>query len=556
MSVTKVSALKYAAAGIPVIPLHNPVPAEEGAGSYVCSCGNRNCSSVGKHPRTRSGAKDATKDMDQIAEWWERWPDANIGMPTGLPSGFIVVDADNPDAIKAVEGAGFPATVTADSARGRHYYYWRPATARIPNSAGRVAEHVDVRGDGGYVVLPPSLHQQGRRYAWRGAGLDSGAVPAELVDDALIDKMVTPRDKASGEQFLEEIPAGQRNNTLASLAGSMRRAGFQDSAIEAALLDTNRKRCKPPLPDAEVRSIAKSISRYEPGVLPGVEVSGVGEIRLLDRDALDDMPAPRWLIERHLVENSLSVLYGPSNIGKSFAALDMALSVATGLPWHRYGREGGFVISPHIEDPNARGGIVVYLAAEGAFGIAPRVRAWEHYHSRRATNLYVVPDAVQLMDSGQVVAFIEKVAEGTFAMPKMVVIDTLARCAAGADENSAQDMGKIISHADEIRTRFESNVMLIHHTGKNADQERGSSALRGAADTMIKMWQPDDSPSQMLICDKQKDFTTFDLLHVRLKDVVYGEDPDDNTSAVLVPAEETDQTCPDAGEPAGFADIY
>ena len=80
-------ALAYAKEGLPVFPLHNP--ADGG-----CSCGKAGCSDVGKHSRTRHGFNDATTDPNTINEWWDESPEANIGIPTGLPTGLMVVDVD------------------------------------------------------------------------------------------------------------------------------------------------------------------------------------------------------------------------------------------------------------------------------------------------------------------------------------------------------------------------------------------------------------------------------------------------------------------------------
>lgn len=154
------AALSYAARGWRVFPVHTPCMAD---GASVCSCGRPNCTDTGKHPRIRAWQKTATLDRGQVEAWWEKWPDANIGIACG--SGLIVLDLDGPDEIKKFAGIaapyrGLPETLTCLTGRGVHLYL----TGHLPNS--RKVDGLLVRGDGGYVIAPPSLHASGRRYQW------------------------------------------------------------------------------------------------------------------------------------------------------------------------------------------------------------------------------------------------------------------------------------------------------------------------------------------------------------------------------------------------------
>jgi hypothetical protein len=161
----KEAALDYVARGVPVFPLHNPV-GENGD----CSCGNESCDSKGKHPRTSRGFKDATTQTEQIERWWDRWPDANIGIPTGKASGLDVIDVDTDEAAAKVEELldDFDTIPLARTGRG-----WQFIFAHAPDSGLTIAaaiggiDGLDFRGDGGYVCAPPSLHINGRRYRWK-----------------------------------------------------------------------------------------------------------------------------------------------------------------------------------------------------------------------------------------------------------------------------------------------------------------------------------------------------------------------------------------------------
>lgn len=151
-------ALQYARLGWQVLPVHWPM----GNG---CSCKRPDCTNPGKHPLTLHGVHDATTDRRQIRKWWRTWPEANIGVATGAASGIFVVDADGAVGRETlVQLCGNPRTLMSRTGNGRHYFFRYPGE-RIRNSV-RFAPGLDVRGDGGYVIAPPSRHQNGKRYRW------------------------------------------------------------------------------------------------------------------------------------------------------------------------------------------------------------------------------------------------------------------------------------------------------------------------------------------------------------------------------------------------------
>lgn len=155
-------ALAYAARGWPVFPLYSVADGQ-------CSCGKPDCGSPAKHPRTPHGLKDASTDPATIRGWWAQWPDANVGIRTG--NGHVVLDVDGPEGEAALadlerQHGALPTTAAVITARGRHLHL--AADRRIPNSSGKIGPKLDVRGDGGYVVAPPSVHVTGHVYQWEG----------------------------------------------------------------------------------------------------------------------------------------------------------------------------------------------------------------------------------------------------------------------------------------------------------------------------------------------------------------------------------------------------
>ena len=135
------AALAYARRGVPVLP----------------------CEPGGKRPLTYNGFWDASADPRHVAAWWDRWPDANLGVPTGERSGLLVLDIDpgagGPESLAALERAhgAFPKTAkTRTGGGGVHIFFVYPATQEVRNSAGKLGPGLDVRGEGGYVIVPPS----------------------------------------------------------------------------------------------------------------------------------------------------------------------------------------------------------------------------------------------------------------------------------------------------------------------------------------------------------------------------------------------------------------
>lgn len=248
-------ALSYAERGFAIFPIYG---IQEVDGKFVCDCEKirkKKCENPGKHPLTPRGFLEATTNLSTIKALWDKWPNANIGMATGEISGVVVIDIDGPEGVVSLSDKTLPATLTAASGRadgGIHYYFQWPGF-KVKNAV-KLLDGVDIRADGGYIILPGSRHSSGNYYKWLDETEPSPA-PQWMLDtfQAQTEKSETPEE-------LEPVPKGSRNVYLTGVAGALRRKGLSFAAIRAALLIHNQERLEEPLDSGEVEKIAESVS--------------------------------------------------------------------------------------------------------------------------------------------------------------------------------------------------------------------------------------------------------------------------------------------------------
>lgn len=222
-------------------------------------------------------------------------------------------------------------------------------------------------------------------------------------------------------------------------------------------------------------------------------------LRLIRADKLHELPPTEILSGTKFVARGLNVIFGASGAFKSFYVLDAALRTAQFLP-------------------------VAYVAAEGAGGLGGRVNAWCDYHKTPPGNLSFICEEINLRDSTAVSSLSLALKP---LKPKLVVIDTLARCMVGGDENSARDVGMAVNGCSLLQRTFNTAVTVVHHANKADRGERGSGALRGAADTMIEVAAGGDGLIRV-ICSKTKDAEPWETENLMFHQI--------DRSGVLIPA--------------------
>lgn len=243
-------ALKYAKMGLAVFPVRQ-----------------------NKAPYTPNGCKDAKTSERSIKSWWKRWPDANIGIATGsISGGIIVIDVDI-DEEKCVYGdeslrdwekehGDLPDTWRAITGRGGYHIYYR-SDEKVSNATG-IYSGIDIRGEGGYVIAPPSVHQNGNNYQWEIAPDD---MDIHFADQQVMDFIHKTKKEEDKPHFTlpDVIPVGKRNDILFRFGCSLQAKGKKDDYIRQALIDAN-KRCEEELEDKELETIIKSALSKEKGI--------------------------------------------------------------------------------------------------------------------------------------------------------------------------------------------------------------------------------------------------------------------------------------------------
>ena len=240
-------------------------------------------------------------------------------------------------------------------------------------------------------------------------------------------------------------------------------------------------------------------------------------ISLVSVSQLAMLASQKWAVKNVIPADGLIVVYAPPASGKTFFIVDCGLRIAHGL--EAFGR-------------SVKPGAVIFVAGEGLSGLKKRIKAW--YQSSglgmEGVSAYVYPTALNLMDESQVLAFINQAKQVQCAPadgPLLIVIDTLSRCFGDGDENSQRDMNQAVRSCDLLRTALGCSVCVVHHTGKNQNGPRGSTALSGAADTIIEVRRA--AFGLEVTIEKQKDADSGQVYGFNLEKVDLGFDEDDES---------------------------
>lgn len=542
----------------------------------------------GKTPALQADwRKLATTDPDKIRRLWtdpvfESEIDFNIGI--ALDQNTLVVDVDVRDGKVGaqslfeieIQHGELPDTLVTETASGGKHYWFHIPDGNSGAFPKQLAPHIDLKGEGGYIVGPGSTID-GRNYRSR-MGLASGSEIPESMGQSLreaglrgeqpegvaerchlatlpdwtralvrpgagtnrhnknrpgtcatlVEDDSEPNRQRVADWLVNHAPVALEgeggDNTTIQVTNHCGDLGLTEQAtFEMMAEQWNPTKAIPSWDDDELRQKVSNAykSRQNPiGIRhPELEFDAV---EVTDRRRV--APAPRglywigwenakpnldrpYLIDDVLDAGTLAVMYGDSNTGKSYVALDQCVAVARGTDWNGH---------------KVTAGAVLYLAPEGGTGFQKRIQAYRIKHRLEALPFGLVPCPIDLFgeraDTRRIIELVREV-EQQYEMPcRLIVVDTLARAMAAGDENTAVDMGKFVGHCDRLRTATGATVLVIHHTGKDkAKGARGSSALRAATDTEIEVG------GGKVTATKQRDMPKGDTMLFDLESLPIGQ---------------------------------
>lgn len=420
---------------------------------------------------------------------------------------------------------------------GRHLFFALASDELVSPSSSKLASHVDVRSFHSYVLLPPSSTVDGP-YTWESTGnptyrtdemvrvANSAREKHKDRDNWAIEPDLDKNKSLAVGWLLEKArPAieGQGGEACAyATAAYLKSLAISEELALDLMWEHWNPRCDPPWgADEEDHLRQKVANAYQyntspPGNLtPGYRValakqafkpvisdlpSGderqIPGFRFVDREGMDHIRPPRWIITDLLADESFMILFGPYSSFKTFVALDIALGIAAG----------------QTTDPTwdiAQSGPVLFAAGEGRSSLLNRVRGWEklHFGGFKVPDFVLVdPVPTTAITEEGIVAFTEEALRRHPNGYKLMVVDTMGRAMAGADENSQRDASAMTQLAHRLRTDLGGSLLALHHTGLQEQKRlRGSSVFAADADTLIRLSRRGKDYEVELKMTKQKD---------------------------------------------------
>ena len=423
----------------------------------------------------------------EVRAWWARWPGANIAVLTGAVSGLIVLDADGEAGLGSVRELGLPPTLTAvTGGGGRHYYFKHPGGGGTMPNAVRFMPGLDARGDGGYVVVPPSIHLTGTPYAWENPDTRVAALPS-----AVLGLLRKQRPGLQPEDWGAVLREGERDSELTRRAGRLLRLGLSAEECLYILQAVNQARCRPPLPRPQVAKIARSIAAREAaraGTRNGEPAAGArGQFTILSQQEMlrrygED--ETEWVISEWLPAASCGLLVAPPGNYKTWILTALAFSVSTGRPFlDRWPvLAPGPVLVVQQEDPwSMLQGRLARMFEQEPPGVAPGADPRFTLDCRFVDALDCMPvywytdRELHFSDRAVMDALEQRIAE---LRPRAVLIDPLYTAADTKDymAGGAQQMLVLKS----LRDAYGCSFVVAHHTTVAGAGSEDRSAIWGS----------------------------------------------------------------------------
>ena len=425
----------------------------------------------GKAPATPHGCKDATSDPGQIKAWWGGAQLYNVGIATG--GGLAVLDVDiNHDAGKygdetlselERQHGPLPDTWMCLTGGGGAHYYFCCDDPALTIGAG-FAPGLDYRGAGGYVVVPPSVHESGQEYVWEVEHTPTSCALAPLPD--WLHTLMLNGSKAAPAPRREapkKITEGQRNQELFRLAASLRSKGLTVEEITAAVMEANKGRCNPPLPEREIKAICTSAGRYDRG--KPKEQAERPRPSIVKASQVPYEP-PRWTIAPYIQRGKGTLIQADNGTGKTAFVCAIAAHVSTGLA----------LLDIPVETP----GNVLLLSVEDDL---PVLRGRIEASGGDLDKCHFLTNAAGLsFNSPEVEEAVKQV------QAQLVIFDPLqAFMGAKVDMFRANETRPELAKLFEMCDRNDCACIIIAHTAKNTGDKSPVNRALGSVDIPAAM---------------------------------------------------------------------
>jgi len=449
---------------------------------------------------------------EQVRAWWTKWPQANVGLVTGAVSGLIVLDLDGPNAVALLHRADvfLPKTAAVQTGKGHHAFYQHPGYP-TPNRAKLLSDGlgsgVDIRGDGGYVVAPPSVHGSGHVYRWV-VHPDEGIAPlppdlAKLILDRT--ERVRPGlgDTSWVDEAMRGVPEGQRDDTCSRLAGYWLHRLGGDAEDTLRILRPWAARCESPFPEADLRKVVTSIARRDAAERAAEQQKGLPRIPVIE--------PPEWLAELErteprrgvsvsvpafdviggLVPGDLIVIAGRPGTGKSTIACQLCVEACL------KGNLPTFIVSTEMTRAQWGSWMNANLLEVTTRDLPRPLPA--------AVRSLWLSAPIAISDPGTItIQEIRALAESRLGL-KLLIVDYLGRVNGGRKETRTLEVGDVARGLKSIAKDLGCTVVALCQLNRRVEGDdnkeprlsdlRDSGEIEQDADSVAFLWSPERDQS-------------------------------------------------------------
>lgn len=399
---------------------------------------------------------------EEIKNWFTQFKGANVGIVTGAISGIVVVDVEVGGSV-----ANLPLTVMSKTGGGGwHFFYKHPG--KPIKTLGRIADRTDIRGDGGLVAAPPSVHKSGKQYEW--------VVTPELADFADLPQWVLEKSQdveiknMDWQKFIvAEQGEGSRNMTATQLAGKLLYhlpQEFWELTGWATMKEWNNSNNVPPLSEQELRTVWESIKKTEAGKRITGNSDSFQPLLFTELMAME-FADTEWLVEQLVPAGSTTVVSGAPAAYKTWLILDLAIKVA----------KGGILFDKFVAN---QAGVLIVDEESGKRLLQKRFQKLCKYSELPIHFLSLEGFRMEKKIIGRIISYAKE------QNIKLIIFDSLVRIHA-SDENSATDMARVFNLLKQFNIEGLTVVFTHHNRKQGMFRSNPSQDMRGSSDILASV---------------------------------------------------------------------